>query len=475
MKKFDDKFLFERISNSIGRQIRNNVLNPGDKLPSIREICRIHAVSMSTAIRAYSELEGKGFIESRPKSGYFVSYTHQKFPSTPKTSNPVSDFGAETTEALIARVYSELGTEDNLLFSLGVPAPELLPISRINKSMVYAMRRMPHSGTSYEKIQGNSELRRQIARGVINWEGELKEEDIVTTAGCMSALTYSISVLAKKGDIIVVESPVYFGILQLARSLGLRVLELATNPVTGMDLDILEKTLKEKTIKLILLVSNFNNPIGSCMPDEHKARAVELAEKYNVPIVEDDLYGDIYFGEYRPRCCKTFDKTGIILWCGSISKTLAPGYRVGWVAPGKFKDQVIRTKLYHSVSSTTPVQGAIAHFLATGRYENHLRKLRNTLHSNSLRYLHAISDSFPEGTRVSRPSGGFLLWVELPKKSNAVKLYETAIKHKISIAPGRMFTLQDQYHNCFRLSYGLVWNETVENSIHLLGKLAKQI
>jgi len=467
--------LYLRIARSIEHQIQHNVLKVGDQLPSIRTVCREHGVSMTTALQAYYDLMGKGLIESRPQSGYYVSYSYKRIPATPSTSSPINNFNGGETSALIARVYSELGSTENLSFSLGVPDPRLLPVAKMNKAIVNAMRDLPGGGTSYDPIQGNSKLRRQIARGAFSWEGKLDERDLVTTAGCMNALAYSLMALTKRGDAIATESPVYFGVLQLAQSLGLNVLELPTNPVTGIELDALKKVLGAGKVKLCLLTSNFSNPLGSCMPDEHKKEVVGLMDRYNIPLVEDDLYGDIYFGHHRPKSCKTYDESGIVLWCGSVSKTLAPGYRVGWVAPGRFMDRVVQTKLYHSVSSVALTQEAIGNFLETGRYEHHLRKLRRTLHANSLQYLRVIGDSFPEGTRVSRPEGGFLLWVELPTAVDTVKLYELALRHRISVAPGRMFTLQQQYTNCLRLSYGLLWDDRVERALTTVGKLAKKM
>lgn len=467
--------LYQRIARNIEHQIRHEVLKVGDKLPSIRMVCREHGVSMSTALQAYYELESKGMIESRPQSGYYVTYSHKRFPAMPETSNPVYHLDAGGTDGLVAKVYSDLGTETNLMFSLGVPAPQLLPVAKLNKTLVNAMRSLPAGGTSYEQIQGNSKLRQQIARWSFTWEGHLQESDLVTTAGCMNALAYSLMALTERGDKIAVESPVYFGVLQLARSMGLQVLELPTHAVTGIELDALKKTLEREKVKACLLVSNFSNPLGSCMPDEHKREAVRLMEKHGIPLIEDDLYGDVYFGHHRPKSCKTYDESGIVLWCGSVSKTLAPGYRVGWVAPGRFKEQLIRTKLYHSVSSATLTQEAVGNFLETGRYENHLKRLRHTLHANSLHYLRAICAYFPEGTKVSRPAGGFLLWLELPRSVDTAKLYDIALRYKISIAPGRMFTLQDQYNHCIRLSYGLLWNDEVDQALKLLGKLAKNM
>jgi DNA-binding transcriptional MocR family regulator len=281
--------------------------------------------------------------------------------------------------------------------------------------------------------------------------------------------------LCQRGDWIGVESPVYFGILQLAESMGLKIIELPTHAKTGIEMDDFKKMLTAKNVKLILLVSNFNNPLGCCMPDEHKKEAVRLISKYGVPMIEDDLYGDIYFGSSRPKSCKTFDEEGLVLWCGSVSKTLAPGYRVGWVAPGKYYDEIKNLKLFQSISSATLTQEAVANFFETGRYESHLRKLRHTLHTNCLQYIRAIGEYFPKGTKVSRPQGGLFLWVEMNKKINAVDLYEKAVRNQISIAPGSMFTLQNQFKNCMRLSYALPWNEKLESSLKLLGKLVAEI
>ncbi len=466
--------LYLRIAQGIERQIDAGVLKIGDKLPSIRMVCREHGVSMSTATQAYFELERKALIESRPQSGYYVRSCPRKQLDLPGTSKPVSRHGHEgQPEDIITRVYQDISRKDFTLLSLSVPSDELLPIAKLNKGLVQAMRELPGSGTAYEDIQGNDKLRRDIARWSFTWGGNLQESDIVTTAGSMNAISFCLMALTERGDTVAVESPVYFGILQLAQSLGLKVLELPTHPCTGVEVDALKKALERNQVKVCLLISNFNNPLGSRMPDEHKQEVVRLMELHNVPLIEDDIYGDVYFGDSRPLCCKSFDESGIVLWCGSVSKTLAPGYRVGWVAPGRFKEEVIRRKIFHSISSTTLTQEVIANFLENGRYENHLRKLRQALHTSCLQYIRAIAEYFPEGTKVSHPDGGFVLWVELDKKADTIALYEKAVRQKISFAPGRIFTLQPQFNNCMRLSYGLRWSDRLDDTLKQLGKLAR--
>lgn len=464
---------YQKIAQAIASQIKKGVWKTGEKLPSLRTISAENGVSLNTAIQAYYELEKGGFVISRPKSGYIVNYKPLRL-SAPATTQPsIKSEGKEVVD-LITEVYNSLETQNSSVtrFSLGIPEDVLLPIAKLNKELVRAMRSLPGNGTRYEDPQGNLRLRKDIARFTYNWNGNLTEEDIVTTTGATNAVSLALSVITQRGDTIAVESPIYFGILQLANNLGLKVLELPTNSVTGIEPDALRKVLPQ--IKACLLMSNFSNPMGSCMPDEHKSEVVKMLAEYNIPLIEDDMYGDLYFGNSRPKPCKAFDEEGLVLWCGSMSKTLAPGYRVGWISPGRFKDAIIRQKYIHLISTPPIPQEAIANFMENDRYENHLRKLRQELYTNSLHFTQAIMNYFPEETKVISPQGGYMLWVELDKKIDTTELYYRSMKQGISIAPGRMFTLQEQYNNCMRLSYGQRWNPLIEERLQLLGSIIKE-
>jgi DNA-binding transcriptional MocR family regulator len=466
-------FLYNEIANGIAGQITGGLLKAGDKLPSVRTLCREYSISMNTAKRVFLELEAQSLIDSKPQSGYFVSMgSHLKLP-LPEVSRPSSVANSMEPDELISKVYANMGNDDFTLFSIGVPSPDLFPLAKLRKEIITATRELNGGGIAYEPLQGNVKLRRMIAIRSLAWGGNLHENDLITTSGAMNALSFCLMALGKPGDTIAMESPCYPGTLQLANTLGFKVLELPTHPVSGLELDALKEAIPK--INLCLLVPNFNTPLGSCMPDENKKEIVALLASHNIPLIEDDIYGDLYFGTQRPKCCKSFDKEGNVLWCSSVSKTLAPGYRVGWVAPGKYKEKLLKLKLVHSISSSSIVQEAVANFLNSGKYDSHLRQLRRTLQDNYQHYVNAIARYFPEGTKTSRPQGGLSLWVEFGKGTDAAKLYDLAIKHHISIAPGRMFTLQNQFENCMRLCFGLPWSAQIEAKLKQLGSLAKLV
>lgn len=466
-------FLYNEIADNIAKQIKSGVLKTGERLPSVRILSKAHGVSVNTAKRVYLELESQSLVLSKPQSGYFVSpLEYLKLP-LPEPSQPLAVANSVDPDQLINGVYSAMGRTDLTFFSLGVPSGNLLPLAKLKKEIVLATRMLKGGGTEYEPLQGNVKLRRMVAARSLAWGGNLKESDLVTTSGCMNALVLCLMALTRSGDTIALESPCYPGILHLAASLGLKVMEIPTHPVNGIDVEALKKLVPK--INVCLLVPNFNTPLGYCTPDRSKKEIVELLSKYNIPLIEDDTYGDIYFGQQRPNCCKTFDIGGNVLWCGSVSKTLAPGYRVGWVAPGKYKEQLLKLKYVHSIASTSIIHEAVGNFLLTGRYDNHLGKLRRTLQDNYQLYATVIGESFPEGTKVSRPQGGLALWVEFPQEIDTGELYNLALKSNISISAGRMFTLQDQFRNCMRLNFGLPWTNELKLKLQLLGSLAKSM
>lgn len=470
-----DDHLYMQVSDGIEKMIAEEVLRIGDKLPSVRVLSDEYGISMGTAFQAYYHLEGRGLIESRPKSGYYVRFNHHRFPQLPGSMQPNTISHDVSVKEMIASIYTDIAAKAGINFALAVPDPSLLPAAKINKSVVYALRNTKDHCINYELTQGNIELRKEIAKLAFNWGGKIKPDEIIVTSGCLEAITMCLKAVTNYGDTVAVESPTYFGIYQAIESLGLKVIEISSDPVTGIDLNNLQKAIKKFSVKSCVVIPNFNNPLGSCMPDENKKKLTEIITEHNIPLIEDDIYGELYFGRNRPKTCKYFDKKGLVMHCSSLSKSLTPGYRIGWTIPGKFVEQVNQMKRIHNISCPTITQAAMAHYLKHGRYEYHLKNLRKALHTQSLRYVQAIIKYFPADTKVSRPHGGFILWLELNKKVNAFKLRTEAMKHNISIVPGKIFSSGSNYSNCVRISFGKPWNDDVDYGLMLLGKLIKKM
>ena len=474
-KFMTDDHLYLQVADGIEKMIADDVLRIGDKLPSVRVLSEEYGISMGTAFQAYYHLEGKGLVESRPKSGYYVRFNHKRFPDLPKMAQPEPVTSEVSIVEMITEVYHDITASDLINFALAAPDVSLLPVAKLNKSVVHALRTNKNHCIGYEHMVGNPDLRKQIAKLAYNWGGKIRPEEVIITAGCMEALVLALRTVTKHGDTVAVERPAYFGLYQAIESLGLKVVEISSDPVTGADLDCLRKVINKFPIKACIFVPNFSNPLGSLMPDEKKQELVDIITQHNIPLIEDDIYGELYFGKHRPKTCKSFDKKGLVIHCSSLSKSVAPGYRIGWILPGKFLEPVMRLKMMHTSSSTTLTQVAMAHFLSIGRYEYHLKNLRKALYTQSMRYIQGIMQYFPPDTKISRPQGGFCLWVELNKKVNAYKLYIEAKKHNISVAPGQIFSASCNYSNCLRIGYGKPWNEDIDYGLMILGKLIKKM
>ncbi|MBD1366064.1 PLP-dependent aminotransferase family protein [Mucilaginibacter sp. ZT4R22] len=469
----DDDFLYEKIAARFESQIKKGLLKPGDKLLSVRALSREQGISISTAYKAYVELENMGMIEARPKSGYYVKFSPSRFSNSPDIKPPLKNTGQVSVTDMIAMVYQNMPGESVLKLSRAAPPLNLIPLAKLNRSMIEAIRKSPSGNSNYETLQGNIALRKQIAKNAFNWGGNITEEDVVTTQGCMEALIFCLRAVTKPGDTVAIESPTYFGIFNVMLSLDLKVLEIPVAPETGLDLEYLEQAMNTVEIKACLFVTNFSNPVGSCMPDERKRQLVSLITKKQIPLIEDDIYGEIYFGKTRPHTCKSFDTEGWVMLCSSVSKSLAPGYRVGWCIPGRFKEQVVNIKMMHTISSATPTQAAIALFFEAGRYDLHMRNLRRALYTQCLRYMQGIAEHFPPDTKISRPQGGYALWIELDKSINAFELYQAAMQHNISIAPGQIFSTDARFTNFIRISFGMPYDDVVDNSFKVLGQLVR--
>jgi DNA-binding transcriptional MocR family regulator len=467
--------LYEELAQDLSALIAKGTLKAGDRMPSVRQLSQQRDVSVSTVLQAYLLLESRGMVETRPQSGHYVRGSRAPAPLEPRTPRSSSQATRVSVSDLIARVYR--AARDPSIVPLGAAqiSPALLPTENINRRLAAVARTAGGVGVAYDPPPGCTALRRQIARRAAEWGVASSPDEWVTTVGAMEGLHLCLRAVANAGDTIAVESPSYYGILQLVESLGMRALEIPANPGTGIDLTLLELALRQHKVKACVVVTNFSNPLGALMPDDAKRELYRILVQRDVPLIEDDIYGDLCFGEVRPRTVKAFDRAGIVMLVSSFSKTIAPGYRVGFVAPGRYRERVERLKFGHTIATPTLPQLAIADLLDNGGYDRHLRRLRRALASQVARVSEAIATHFPQGTRVSRPEGAFFLWLEMPPGKSALELHARALDQGISIAPGPIFSAKARFSNCLRISCGFPWSDVIERSITTLGRIATEM
>ena len=467
--------LYERVAADVADLIARGTYRVGDRLPSVRALSRRLRVSINTVNEAYAQLENRRLVDARPQSGYYVS-----------CPLPEPEGGEERASTRkLAATPVELGTgplavmrtlADPALVPLGrgVPNTELLPVDKLSRMLAVEARRFRLESVTYAGAKGLKRLRTQIAKRSLDAGCRLTPEDVVVTSGCVEAVTLALQATCRPGDTVAIGSPVYYTFLSSIQELGLKVLEIPSTPREGMSVEVLAYALRHHAIRACLVIANFNNPLGGVMPDERKAELVRLLRSHDVPLIEDDVYGDLGFGLHRPTATKAFDEAGLVLYCSSFSKTLAPGYRVGWIAPGRYLERVQRLKSVFSLSSASPTQLAVAEFLTSGGYDRHLRALRRTYAAQLGHVRAAIAQSFPEGTRVTRPEGGFVLWVELPPEVDGLELHHQALRRGIAVAPGSLFTTSDRYRSCVRVS-GAFWSDRIRDALRTLGGIASSM
>jgi DNA-binding transcriptional MocR family regulator len=464
--------LYETVASRISELVSRGTLRPGERVPSVRRCSLQQNVSVSTVTQAYRLLEDRGVLEARPQSGYYVRPQRWVLPAEPAMSRPsLKPVRVEVTELVLQVIKA---ARDPGLVRLGttLPASELFPNRELHRAAASAGRRAPDLANAYDVPAGNLGLRTQIARRALDAGCRLGPNDILTTIGATEAINLALRAVAKPGDVIGIESPTFFGILQIIQSLGMRVCEIPTYPREGVCLEELERRIKCCNLKACVFALNYNNPLGSCMPDDRKEQLVKLLTRLRVPLIEDDIYGNLAFGPARPKVAKAYDEEGWVMLCDSFTKTLAPGYRVGWIAPGRFREKVEFLK-YINTSCNPPLpQMAVAEFLRNGGYDHHLRKIRRLYASQAQLMGEAVSRYFPEGTKSTRPTGGVCLWVELPRQVDTLELYQDASAAGISIAPGALFAPKNKFSNFIRLNCGNPWSDTIENAMKTLGQLA---
>lgn len=468
--------LYKRLSEDIADQIRQGIYTTGEKLPSVRMLAKQRHVSVSTVLMAYNTLEDWSLIEVRPKSGYYVKAqaSHQLAPPKIVQSTPTPK--RVSSSQMVMDVMRD--SSDPRFISLGaaIPASDFAIINQLKKTFARIVRTETFLGIGYDSTKGSEPLRRQLARRAVDSGVYVSPEDIVITAGCQGAIGLCLRALTQPGDIVAVETPSYYGLLQLIESLGLKVIEIPSDPITGMSIEAFRLALEQWPIKVLLGVPNFSNPVGALMPDAHKQQLVNLLYEYDIPFIEDDIYGELSYSERRPKAVKAFDTRGQVLLCSSASKVLEPQLGLGWVMPGRYLDKIDYERFLSSSCHFRLPQLAVAEILSRGSFDRHLRIARESYQQRRDRLIDLVCRYFPDNTCLSKPQGGFVAWLELPNKVDATQLYLEAKSRGVIVAPGTIFSSNpDKYRHSIRLSYADEWSREREQAIKMLGELAHEL
>jgi DNA-binding transcriptional MocR family regulator len=462
------------LADELAETIRAGTLRPGERMPSVRELCRDRHVSPATAMHAYETLETGGFVESRPRSGHFVGTAWQKPPDAPRrTRPPVGSTKIEISD-LVFQILESVREREVVPLGSAFPSPTLFPWARLARHLGSSARHMDPWSTVSSLPPGMDELRRQIARRYLSFGCRVAPDEIVITSGALEALNLSLQTVASAGDTVAIEAPTFYACLQAIERSGLKAIEIPTDPREGVDLAALKQAIARHSIKACWFMTTFQNPTGATVPEEKKRELVRLLARHEIPLIEDDAYMELHFAPEPSRPAKAFDEAGLVLHCGSFSKCLAPGYRLGWVAAGRFAEAVRRRKITSSLATSIPIQHAIAQFLDQGGYDAHLHRLRHALEEQQAAALHALRTHFPDGYRVCQPAGGYFLWIELPIEVDALEVHRLALREGISIAPGPMFSARREFRNFIRLNTGHPWTAEMDGAVATLGRIVRR-
>lgn len=461
--------LYEHLASQLRTQIAQGALRAGERLPSIRQLARSYDVSTATAVQACLQLEREGLAQARPRSGYFV---RAATPPTPMTRPSRRRTPGSINNPMLQNVLDMLARNDLLPLHSATPAPELLPQSALSASLSHCLRHSTSAALDYAPPQGHLELRRQIAQRYAQIGVAVSPDEIVITAGAMEAISLALRTLTVPGDVVLVESPTYHGILQAIAALQLKVLEVPNLPDQGIDVARLDQLLQQNKVRVAVLVPNFNNPLGSLTDDAAKQALLASCARHNTVVIEDDIYGELTWSGQRPSPLRRWDRHGIVITCSSFSKILAPGLRVGWLVGAEWTDALVRAKYFSTVGGASLPQLALAHYLQRHDLERHLRRLRMALADNGQRLREGIARYWPAATRACTPRGGMSLWLQLPPDVDVHALFEAALAEGIGTSPGMLFSSRGDYADCLRLSCGLPWSDQLDRALRRLGKMA---
>lgn len=467
---------YEHVAAWIADLIETGSLRPGDPLPSVRECSAQKSVSIGTVLQAYYALEARGLIEARTRSGFYVQTRLPAVMLEPEVSSPPPDPASVSVRELVLMVNRDAQNPHLIQLGAAYANPDLTATRKLNLILASLARQSSDTEEMpYYLNPGPEVLRAQIARRAVATGCNLSPDDIVSTSGCADAITLCLRAVCRPGDTVAVESPICFDTLQYLEALGLKALEIPTHPRDGISLEALGLALAHMPVRACIVMTNFNNPLGSKIPDDNKRELVRLLAAHDIPLIENNIFGEICFDAQSPGVAKAYDRKGLVMLCSSFSKDLCPSYRVGWAVPGRFKGEIEWLKYITSNAPATLPQLAIAEFMASGAYVHHLRRIRQAYARSVAGMLQAVARYFPLDARSTRPAGGFVVWVQLPESVDSLDLYRKALAEGIAIAPGDLFSATPGYRRNFIRLNAANWSEKAEGAVKRLGEMIAEL
>ncbi|OBW40705.1 putative HTH-type transcriptional regulator YjiR [Chryseobacterium sp. MOF25P] len=445
-------FKYQIFTSVIEEKIKSGVFTSGDRLPSVREIKEQYQLSITSVQNGYDYLVMKGWVENRPRSGFFVAIkTSEDIPEKlskflPIVRNPDFDEKVKLTS-------KSNKSFEQISFNTAAPNDLLIPQKLILRKMQEVIRKKGASILRYYPANGTEVLRDQIASRSTKLGCKINAEQLIITDGALQALYIALASVTQSGDVVAVESPCVFSVLEVISNLKLKIIEIPVHYKNGFDIDYLKDAVTKNNIRAVVLTSNFHNPTGILISDETKKELALIAQSNEIPIIENDIYGDLYFGGERPSTICKFDKEGWVMTYSSFSKTLAPGIRLGWLNAGRFFEQAERMKFSLGRSVAPIFQELMIQLLEENSYDLHLRSFRKQLEIQCVELLNALRLYFPKDCYFHRPQGGYSIWGRLPKEADMSDFYQFCESQKIAFTPGDTFSYTDAYSHHFRIIF----------------------
>ncbi len=462
-------YLYLKLVRELSEEIHSGQRAVGERMPSVRQLSSERGVSKSTVLAGYDRLEADGWIEARPRSGYFVAARTTTYSNLrkPGPSQPQSTPLPVTAGQVFVDIMEQGAAFDLIATTDSTPGND-----HLRRCLARAQRQQSKAEqVNYGEPAGLLSLRQQLVLRVAQGGSRVSADELIVTSGCQHALLLALMATTQRGDVVAVESPGFYGVFQLLEALGLKVLELPSSAETGLSIDALALALQHWDIKTLVVSPCFSTPTGASMPDAHKQRLLELTLPRQINVIEDDIYADLGFSHPRPRTLHSFDNSGSVLLCSSFSKSLSRDLRLGWILPGKFRERVKQLKLLTTLASSQAQQRGICSYLEEGGFDRHLRLRRQQLQQQYHQLLDLIRQHLPMARSCSQPQGGLSLWLELPETLDTLERYKAARAQGLILTPGRLFTAQDRYRNTLRISFAYPWTDERIDAMRRLGKL----